>query len=524
MTVAAFAAVARVISRSSTVGVLAVAVTATVSLTVPLGWAGETGLWVPAANLLAVYNWAASPTQAFALLLSMPLVLVIAEVVRGPPKQAARGSLVLVVLLSLVVMGAKAVFLPVLIAGVVLALAHTAWRSRRLHVPTLLIALVLTAELCFAQFVLFGGEARGMAVGPGETFLRFTAAFGFDGQDERPLPRIYSGAVVLLAWVGASVAALGLLTKRRKPDPAVAFLTGMFLAGLAAGLLLTHPGLSQLKFVRAALPWGAVLGAWGAVLIVRSADRSSRRLRVGAGAALVAGATLAVMNLHRAAEPSVGALVGPFIAAAACVVVITGFCALGWRQTSADPRSAAILVTYALLLGVGWSAPLCCRRSDVLRDTFTGEPPVPVGGIPAARHLREASTASDLIATNAHCRFPVKEPCDHRNHWIAAWGERRVLVEGWAYTANANRAPAPWAKSWRGRSGTRRCWPRTTTCSLGRARPLATVCWTSHLSTGSLSTRDSPPTLRDSTNSSQSTAGSATWSSTVCLLPDLDKS
>jgi hypothetical protein len=278
-----------------------------------------------------------------------------------------------------------------------------------------------------------------MAVGPGETFLRFTAALGFDGQDERPLPKIYSGAVVLLAWVGASVAGLGLLTKRRKPDPAVAFLTGMFLAGLAAGLLLTHPGLSQLKFVRAAMPWGAVLGAWGAVLIVKSAGRSSRRLRVGAGAALVAGATLTAMDLHRSAAPSVGALVGPFIAAAACVVVITGFCALGWRQTRADPRPAAILVTYALLLGCGLVSTAAMWRSDVLRDSFTGEPPVPVGGIPAARHLRDESTASDLIATNAHCRFPVKEPCDHRNHWIAAWAERRVLVEGWAYTVNANR-------------------------------------------------------------------------------------
>lgn len=441
MTVAAFAAVARVISNSQAVGLLAVAVTAGVSLTTPLGWVSDTNVWVVGANLLSIYNWAPSPTQAFALLLSMPLVLLVAEVVRVPPGRVPRGRLALVMLLSLVVMGAKAVFIPVLVAGVLLALAHAALRSRRLQAPTLLIVLVLVVELAFAQLVLFGGETRGAAVGAGGTFLPFTQAFGFGASNTRQLPWFYSGAVIFVAWVGPVVAALGLLTKRPKPDSAVAFLAGMCIASLAAALLLTHPGLSQLKFLRAAMPWGALLGAWGAVVLVKSAGGSTRRLFVGVGAALVAGAMLAVLNRHgvQDTDPSVAVLVGPYLAAAVCVVVIAGLCAVGGRERRAHPLAASILVAYALLLGCGLVSTAVMWRSDVVRVASTGEPPVPVGGIPAARYLRDASTTSDLVATNAHCRIRPEEACDHRNHWIAAWTERRVLVEGWAYTTTANR-------------------------------------------------------------------------------------
>ncbi|WP_205315361.1 hypothetical protein, partial [Nonomuraea lactucae] len=65
---------------------------------------------------------------------------------------------------------------------------------------------------------------------------------------------------------------------------------------------------------------------------------------------------------------------------------------------------------------------------------------VPEGGLAAGRWLRAHSGPDDLVATNAHCRWGREEPCDSRFPWVAALSERRVLVEGWAYTsANLSR-------------------------------------------------------------------------------------
>ena len=59
---------------------------------------------------------------------------------------------------------------------------------------------------------------------------------------------------------------------------------------------------------------------------------------------------------------------------------------------------------------------------------------IAVGGIEAARWIREHTPEDELIATNAHCRIPTAEPpCDSRNFWMAAYSERTMLVEGWAY-------------------------------------------------------------------------------------------
>jgi hypothetical protein len=63
---------------------------------------------------------------------------------------------------------------------------------------------------------------------------------------------------------------------------------------------------------------------------------------------------------------------------------------------------------------------------------------VPDGGAEAARYIRDHSAVTDRLATNSHCT-PVYDPdrCDTRNFWLSAYAERRVLVEGWAYTPTA---------------------------------------------------------------------------------------
>jgi hypothetical protein len=67
------------------------------------------------------------------------------------------------------------------------------------------------------------------------------------------------------------------------------------------------------------------------------------------------------------------------------------------------------------------------------------ELPVAAEGIEAARWLRDHSDPNDLVATNLHCRpLPNRgDVCDARHFWVSGYSERRMLVEGWAYTSKA---------------------------------------------------------------------------------------
>ena len=56
----------------------------------------------------------------------------------------------------------------------------------------------------------------------------------------------------------------------------------------------------------------------------------------------------------------------------------------------------------------------------------------------AFQFIRSQSTPADKVITNKHCLSGtlMDQNCDSRWFAVAAWTERRVLVEGWAYTQN----------------------------------------------------------------------------------------
>jgi hypothetical protein len=69
-------------------------------------------------------------------------------------------------------------------------------------------------------------------------------------------------------------------------------------------------------------------------------------------------------------------------------------------------------------------------------------PSIAPGGAAAGRWLRDHSGPDDVVATNAHCFRWLNNRCDNRHHWISAYTERRVLVEGWGYSsASLGRMP-----------------------------------------------------------------------------------
>ena len=91
------------------------------------------------------------------------------------------------------------------------------------------------------------------------------------------------------------------------------------------------------------------------------------------------------------------------------------------------------------------------RTIDLAQKFVSGRPdqpdvsvvyqPVPDGGLAAARYVRDHSDPDQMIATNAHFRYPLARERDPRSFWMAALSERRAVLEGWGYTARANIRP-----------------------------------------------------------------------------------
>ncbi len=59
----------------------------------------------------------------------------------------------------------------------------------------------------------------------------------------------------------------------------------------------------------------------------------------------------------------------------------------------------------------------------------------------AALWLRDTTDRFAIVASNVHCLAKRTAPnCDARAYWVGAFSERRILVEGWGYTAAAHEA------------------------------------------------------------------------------------
>jgi hypothetical protein len=76
-------------------------------------------------------------------------------------------------------------------------------------------------------------------------------------------------------------------------------------------------------------------------------------------------------------------------------------------------------------------------RDVELKFSKQTAPVIPDGAAEAGRWLRGHSDPDDLLATNLHCQ-PRRDACHNLHFWVAAYTERRVLVEGWGYTPTAN--------------------------------------------------------------------------------------
>ena len=127
---------------------------------------------------------------------------------------------------------------------------------------------------------------------------------------------------------------------------------------------------------------------------------------------------------------------------AMAVFILLAFVLSLLPQPGIRPMAIGTVFLAAALTGFG------LFRTTQLAAVMTQVPwqaaPVPVederavgeSGIEVARWIREHTDPGDLLATNAHTTLPTSQ--DVLAFWLAAYSERRILVESWGYTPRHN--------------------------------------------------------------------------------------
>ncbi|GHH64192.1 hypothetical protein GCM10017673_06420 [Streptosporangium violaceochromogenes] len=420
----------------------------------PLAMAGV--LLVAAPNLyqginVGVFTWRAvqswvSPTQTFGALLFAPIVLLLVEAFERR-RQAAGAWPVLCVLL-VAVMGAKATYLPVLTCGLVAVLGIRLVRHRRISRPALAALGATAACMLYAKFVLFGQAQLGMIVDPfALTRKMWGGLTGLEGRVEPPLvPVLGITLLYALSWIVEWFGIFGLLSRPRLLlRPAVVLMLGIGLSGLGAVIMLGHPHRSQLHFFVASYPYLVIVAVYGLLVVTRRA-RPAPRVIAGAvaGAALVTHLVRTVWGVGVPLAPgdSELALYRPYaVLGLLALAAVCAFRLLSRRRLVAGALTVLVVSAAGLpaawctrVLSAAFPSPASGGAEPGASGTAPAVPAVPAGVMEAGRWLRDHSVPDDLVATNTHCRWGLESPCDSRAFWVSALTERRVLVEGWAFT------------------------------------------------------------------------------------------
>lgn len=413
----------------------------------PYGWSESSAFFEP--RLMAHFQWQ-SPTQLVATALFAPVLLLLTDRFRRRP--GAAGQWLLITLLLAAAMGSKSTVLPLFIAGCGFAGLVELIMRRRIDPVALTGGVIGAALFVFSYVVLFGSDTYGLEVSP-LAYVRRLAVIGAAGFDRDNLAPLAIGAITVMAiisWFARAAAAAGLIGERDpEPGGAKAFCVGTVIAGVALTLSSLHPGGSNVNFLRTAMPMLAALGAAGIAALVPRTRPSGPVLAALTAAAAAGGASTWAIMSRTPAAPSFAAsgtagvlqdLAEPFLILAAVVLATAVSITLLGRSVH-FVRGIGVALVAALVAGSGipGTAAAFAEATDPKPAEWfslqTGVRPIPDTALAAARWLRDHSSPNDLVATNSHCRFvPSTGGCDNRHFWVAAYTERRVLVEGWGYT------------------------------------------------------------------------------------------
>ncbi len=458
------AAAATRLSGHRWAGVAAAALACAVSPLDVMGWSRGAEPWISP-------SWAfyISPTQALANALAPLLVVLVVAVARGAATRPRHWLLTAVVLLA--VAGAKSAMPPLFVAGLfgatvvmVLLRRRAAWRLAGLTVLSVGVFALATA-------IFYGRGSRALTLEPLQ-YVDFRAAgLGLAETDAAAsgIVQAVMTAALVLCVAAPAVGALGLFSHGGWRRPVPWLLLGTWAAGIGVLLLMRHPGLGQYYFYASGVVPVVLLAALGWARAVGHPSRAKvtvvgAALLVGLGWAVLVSALTSSEEPLRSASTDAGRMLAsfglPLGIAVSGVLVLTAAFHLGSRR-SAALRGQSLLVAISLVVGMCLPYPLATVatfRDGAQPPRSAARIPVREGGLEAATWLREHSSPDDLVATNVHTQMLSEAASfDHRNFWISAYSERRVLVEGWAYIApevvglpstDANNAAAGPAEFW----------------------------------------------------------------------------
>ncbi|MFD9406897.1 hypothetical protein ACFWBN_07705 [Streptomyces sp. NPDC059989] len=427
--------------------------------------------WTFGAHAVRLMSWASlSLTYSYPLLIA--LMGVIGDALRRSRRDGGearsddaapgfgRGVYVLVALFALASGAAKASTLPVTLAGLALAGLVLLVSTRRVPWNVVALGAVIGGAQLFATAVIFHFESYGLEIIPFGNVKQYWAD---PGHLRSPAFQALVVVATLVAFVlNHQLKLLGmipLIARRRfRLEPVQWFLLGAAVAGPCAYLVVN--GFNSSYFTLAAMPFGAVLSAWGFCETFERAAlpaRGKAALAVGA----LAFSALLTFAIHRysdrwsayvtrlAGDQSTGtsySVLLPALAAAAALALAALTGAVLWRLggrvwPALRGRGGIVLLTAALTAGTpGLFHDVLQSRESLWSYSWV----LPGSQVQAARWIREHSEPSDVLATNSHCWQEREDPdatgarCDNnRSWWLSAYSERSVLIEGWAYAPKA---------------------------------------------------------------------------------------
>lgn len=446
LTVAGIAVLASRLTSKPWYGVLAAALLGLVSTLDVFGWTPAAEPWA-GGGFTSAYLYA-SPTQTFATMLYLPLLLLIAEVLTSGV--ATKRIWAVLPLLMLVVAGSKATYLPITVAGLACAAVLGVSVMRRLSKSTTALTIMGVVVFVTAQALFYGGSSRSLSWSPFALIRSAAEQSGLGA--ESGLPALTVGIITVsyvVAQLGVAAGAIGLLRQRGWQVPLTQFLVGSALASFGAALMFGHPALSQFYFLSAGLPILVLASTLGLARLAAGSPNRQTAVVIPAGALAGLAIAVAISRLTRKEPPTpnegglnqtLTTVVTPQLLAVVAIA-LAATASVWFTRRRNWPGSAAVLGVVSVISGLGLirtTAEIVAFAdtpwSEASRATSV-RPDIGPGGIDAARWLRDHSSPDELVATNAHCRGRVAPRCDARHFWISAYSERHVLVEGWAYIA-----------------------------------------------------------------------------------------
>jgi hypothetical protein len=406
-------------------------------------------------TLLATWT---SPTNLFGLALFAAALLLFIDLLKTDA-HPRRSEWLLAGLLVFGVAGAKASLLPLLIVGMAAVLAGVGLSGRRLHRGALGGLALAVVGLAWATIVLFRGSSGGLILGI-RGLQAFPIAVSVGARLGHGIALVTIPIAVMLValvlWSFLWAGAYGLLARWRESgaDPRILLLLGVCAAGLGAVTFFLYPGLSQLYYLRGAAGAFGLITVAGIAAILPDRARRGPLIAAMSMAALVgAAAVTTIKALGPSDTPMIGQdrLSAVLMTMIVPVLALVAVAAVTYFAARRAERRIPLLLGAAPLLVVGMTMGFSLPNvAGVLAPPFSAEQlssleggvaarEIPSDGIDAARWLRDHSDPTDLVATNLHCR-KLPQPsdlCDARHFWISAYAERRMLVEGWAYTPAA---------------------------------------------------------------------------------------